>query len=67
MSTRDDRIIATAALLGASPSYYDYGHPERSSARQYWTIVDEHRTIYGYTRADCALRWLKLKGAEPPK
>lgn len=55
----NDNAIATAALLGGDPFYYDYGHPERASARQYWTVSTGPVTIYGYTRADCARKWLR--------
>ena len=72
MSKKNDEIvIATAALLGGNPVYYDYGHPERACVQQYWTIglgTPEHPcsgpTAFGYTRADCAYNWLRLTHPE---
>lgn len=64
MSERtDDRTIALAAFAGCQPHYFDYGHPERLTARKYWTApLPDGRIAYGYTRADCARTWMLLNG-----
>lgn len=67
MSTRDkdDIVVATAALLGGHPIYFDYGHPERASSRKYWTLYGGgDRVHYGSSRADCARAWLRATHPE---
>lgn len=67
--------VLLALLRGCQPNYYDYGHPERAQARQYWTaIVPSHPdltwanaspcTVYGYTHDECAMKWLRTMEAQ---
>ena len=68
MTTWEERVIAQAVLLGFEPHYDDFGHPERAHCRQYWTAQSRrHRgvkafTVYGHTRSDCAIKWLRQEG-----
>jgi hypothetical protein len=54
--------IANAMLMGAEITYDDYGHPERSETRMYWSIRNCPPDAYGYTKASCALSWLGKQG-----
>lgn len=49
-------------LLGGESSYDDYGHPERSHARKYWSIRPAGGPdAYGSTKAEAAQNWLWKK------
>lgn len=65
MSHRDDVVIAKAVLAGCVPTYFDYGHPERARARNYWSApTSAGRIAWGHTRAECAWRWLRMEHLE---
>jgi hypothetical protein len=59
-----DLVIATAVLLDApEPTYDDFGHPERATARKYWTLsTTGYPTLMGHTRAEVLLHWLARQG-----
>jgi len=56
----DDEAVTFAMLYGAEFIYFDFGHPERAMARQYWTCTGTGHTTYGYSQAHAARRWLLL-------
>jgi hypothetical protein len=55
----DDEAVTFAVLYGAKFAYFDYGHPERSMARQYWTCEGLGIMQYGHIQAHAARGWLR--------
>lgn len=60
----DDECIAIAAIqYGVKVTYYDYGHPERQTARKYWTARDDNgRAFFGYSKVGAVRGWLRIHG-----
>lgn len=59
----ENLVITTALLMGAEPSYYDYGRPERAHARKYRSCRPPGGPdAYGHTRFEACRFWLKKKG-----
>lgn len=66
LSKKEALAITRCLLLGAVHEYDNYGHPERSSARQYhiYKGMGRHKWAigYGYTQGMAAKHWLINSG-----
>ena len=70
LTAREELAITRAMMYGCTFMYYDFGHPERTTARKYHKCCgggsefDANVIGYGHSEAEAALDWLRRTGRQ---